>query len=76
MERNQRWAWCCGGGGGVPEAYPELAQWNAEDRMREAEQTGAELVLTSSALCQRSFASCSLGAPRVQDLLEFVAQAI
>ena len=29
MERNQRWAWCCGGGGGVPEAYPELAQWNA-----------------------------------------------
>ena len=55
MERNQRWAWCCGGGGGVPEAYPELAQWNAQDRMREAADTGAELVLTSSALCQRSF---------------------
>ena len=24
MERNRRWAWCCGGGGGVPEADPEL----------------------------------------------------
>jgi Fe-S oxidoreductase len=76
MERNQRWAWCCGGGGGVPEAYPELAQWNAEDRMREAKATGAEVVLTSSALCQRSFASCSAGAVASQDLLEFVAQAL
>ena len=76
MERNQRWAWCCGGGGGVPEAYPELAQWNAEDRMREAKETGAELVLTSSSLCQRSFARCSPGALPTQDLLEFVYRAL
>jgi Fe-S oxidoreductase len=76
MERNQRWAWCCGGGGGVPEAYPELAQWNAEERMGEAKATGAEIVLTSSALCQRSFASCSSGAVASQDLLEFAAQAL
>ena len=76
MSRNQRWAWCCGGGGGVPEAYPELALWNAEDRMQEAKTTGAELLLTSSALCQRSFASCAAGALPTQDLLEFVAQAL
>jgi heterodisulfide reductase subunit D len=76
MERNRRWAWCCGGGGGVPEAYPELAQWNAQDRMREARQTGAELVLTSSALCQRSLSGCSDGALPTQDLLEFVCQAL
>jgi len=76
MARNRRWAWCCGGGGGVPEAYPELAQWNAEDRMREAKETGAEVVLTSSALCQRSFASCSADALPTQDLLEFVVQAL
>ena len=76
MERNQRWAWCCGGGGGVPEAYPELAQWNAEDRMREAADTGAELVLTSSALCQRSFSTCSDSALPTMDLLEFACQAL
>jgi Fe-S oxidoreductase len=76
MARHQRGAGCWGGGGGVPEAYPELAQWNAEDRMREAKETGAELVLTSSALCQRSFASCSPGALPTQDLLEFVDQAL
>lgn len=76
MERNQRWAWCCGGGGGVPEADPELAQWNAAERMREARETGAELVLTSSALCQRSFADLKAAAMPVQDLLEFALQAI
>jgi hypothetical protein len=60
----------------VPEAYPELAQWNAEDRLREATETGAELVLTSSALCQRSFADCSRNSPATQDLLHFVCQAL
>jgi heterodisulfide reductase subunit D len=76
MKRNQRWAWCCGGGGGVPEAYPELAQWNAGDRMREATETGAELILTSSALCQRSFAACSGAALPTKDLLAFVCEAL
>ncbi|HEV8726231.1 MAG TPA: (Fe-S)-binding protein [Candidatus Binatia bacterium] len=76
MARNQRWAWCCGGGGGVPEADPELARWSATDRMREAKETGAELVLTSSALCQRSFADLNQPALPVQDLLEFTYQAL
>jgi heterodisulfide reductase subunit D len=76
MERNRRWAWCCGGGGGVPEADPELAQWSAADRLNEAARTGAELVLTSSALCQRSFAKLKHPAVPVQDLFEFVRQAL
>ena len=76
MERNQRWAWCCGGGGGVPEADPQLAQWSAADRMREAAATGAELILTSSALCQRSFADLTEPLLPVQDLLEFAYQAL
>jgi heterodisulfide reductase subunit D len=75
MARNQRWAWCCGGGGGVPEADPELARWSATDRMHEASSTGAELVLTSSALCQRSFATIEESLP-VLDLLEFVYQSL
>jgi heterodisulfide reductase subunit D len=76
MARNRRWSWCCGGGGGVPEADPELAQWSAADRMGEASATGAELVLTSSALCQRSFGDLKQPALAVQDLLEFACQAL
>jgi Fe-S oxidoreductase len=76
MKRNQRWSWCCGGGGGVPEADPDLAQWTAADRMREAKETGAELILTSSSLCQRSFAALKQAALPTQDLIEFVGQAV
>jgi Fe-S oxidoreductase len=76
MERNRRWSWCCGGGGGVPEADPELAQWSAADRMSEAQKTGAELILTSSALCQRSFSDLASAALPTQDILEFISQAL
>ncbi|MBM4298107.1 MAG: (Fe-S)-binding protein, partial [Deltaproteobacteria bacterium] len=76
MERNRRWAWCCGGGGGVPEADPDLAEWNAADRMREARQSGAEIMLTSSALCQRSFAELKTAGLPVRDLFEFALEAV
>jgi heterodisulfide reductase subunit D len=76
MGRNRRWAWCCGGGGGVPEADPELALWSAADRLGEAAATGADVMLASSALCQRSFADLEERQLPVQDLLDFVAQAL
>lgn len=76
MERSQRWAWCCGGGGGVPEADPELARWNAADRLREARASGAQIMLTSSALCQRSFNELPEGGLPTQDLLEFTLTAL
>lgn len=76
MPRNRRWAWCCGGGGGAPEAFPDLAQWNAQDRLREAEETGADLLLTTSTLCLRSFVQSRQAQPQTQDLLEFICQAI
>jgi heterodisulfide reductase subunit D len=76
MPRNRRWAWCCGGGGGVPEADPKLAQWSANDRALEALATGAEVMLTSSALCQRSFAALAEARLPAQDLLDFVQQAL
>lgn len=76
MPRNRRWAWCCGGGGGVLEAYPDLAEWNAKDRLREAQETGAEILVTTSALCLRTFAHVSEPQLRTQDLFEFIYQAV
>ena len=75
MERNRRWSWCCGGAGGVPESYPDLAQWSTEDRLREGAAAGAELILTSSALCQRRFEDGAAKVP-TQDLFAFAAQAV
>ena len=76
MTRNRRWAWCCGGGGGVPESDPDLARWSAAEVLREAAATGAAVMLTTSALCHRSFGALDDPALPVQDLLEFVGQVL
>lgn len=46
------------------------------DRMREAKEIGAELLLTSSALCQRAFTGLKQPALPTQDIIEFVGQAV
>ena len=44
--------------------------------MREAAASGAELMLTSSSLCERSFADLKEKPLPFQDLLAFVAEAL
>ena len=55
----------------VPE---DPATW--QETYSKAKETGAELVLTSSALCQRSFKALEQPALPTQDLIEFVGQAV
>ena len=55
MERIREWSWCCGAGGGVLEAYPELAEDTAVERIDEAKSTGAEALVTACPWCLRKF---------------------
>jgi Fe-S oxidoreductase len=55
MERIKEYAWCCGAGGGVKEAYPEFALWTADERIEEAKATGAEALVTACPWCERNF---------------------
>jgi Fe-S oxidoreductase len=55
MERIKGYAWCCGAGGGVLEAFPEFATWTAMERIEEALSTGAEALVTSCPWCLRMF---------------------
>jgi Fe-S oxidoreductase len=55
MERIKEYAWCCGAGGGVYEAYPEFARMTADDRLEEAEATGADALVTACPWCERNF---------------------
>jgi len=52
MERNHDQAWCCGAGGGVLVAYPDLSTWTAEQRVKEAESTGASALATACPWCE------------------------
>lgn len=53
METNKRYAHCCGSGGGVKGTYGDLANEMAGNRIREAEETGAELLVTACPFCYR-----------------------
>jgi heterodisulfide reductase subunit D len=47
MERHGKWSWCCGAGGKVTQnAFPELAQETARQRLFEAKASADSLVTT------------------------------
>ena len=79
MVRNEENSYCCGAGGGVSRAFPEFARWTAAERVREAESTGADAVVSCCPFCRSSFESalpdCTRGL-RYYDLTELVAQAL
>lgn len=74
MVRSEECGYCCGAGGGVAVANPELADWIAEERLREARATGADAVVSCCPFCRDNL-SREGGLP-YYDLTELVAQAI
>ena len=42
---------CCGAGGGVKSAYPEIADKLASKRLKDFEGTDADLMVTSCSFC-------------------------
>ncbi len=46
---------CCGAGGGVAEAFPEFAHNTADHRLEEAQDVGAEAVVTACPYCNDNF---------------------
>jgi Fe-S oxidoreductase len=79
MERIREYAWCCGAGGGVREAYPEFSSWTAMERIQEATSTGAEAIVTACPWCERNFIDAVNAANekiKVFDIAELVQEAI
>lgn len=79
MRRTRNYAYCCGAGGGVKSAFPELALEIAEDRVKEAEETGADYLSTTCPFCLNNLqqAANKIKSPiKIVDLLLLVNQAI
>jgi Fe-S oxidoreductase len=79
MERTKEAAWCCGGGGAVPQAYPDFADFTAAKRLDEAQTTGAEAIATACSSCNRILGSAKAsdgGTMKTIDVLELVEQAL
>ncbi|MCK4477059.1 (Fe-S)-binding protein [Candidatus Bathyarchaeota archaeon] len=55
MTRNREYAYCCGAGGGLPQAFPEISTSIAVNRLKEAEETGAQVLASSCPACSSNF---------------------
>jgi Fe-S oxidoreductase len=79
MYRIREYSYCCGGGGGVPMAYPDLARSAALDRLGEAKDVGAESLVTACHHCRANLSKPqqSLEKPLlpVVDIIDLVCEA-
>jgi Fe-S oxidoreductase len=79
MIRNAENSFCCGGGGGVPSAFPEFSLWVAGERLKEAATTDADAIVSCCPFCGSNFKKAidnNKSGLRYFDLTEIVAGAI
>jgi len=79
MERTREYAWCCGAGGGVLEAYPDFAAWTAAQRLAEAKASGAEAMVSACPWCESNFADAAESQDekvQVYDIIDLVQMAL
>ena len=79
MERTRQFSFCCGAGGGVWEAFEDLAIHTGRERIAEAESTGAEAMVTACPWCERNFKDTldETGQKmKIFDVIELLAQSL
>ena len=54
IKTNRDGAMCCGAGGGVRKGFPELSLEMAKNRVKEAEDTGAQYLVSTCPFCYRN----------------------
>ena len=71
MENNRENSLCCGAGGGVKSAYPEIATQMAKTRIDQAMDTGCKTLVTACPFCKLNLSNDEL---EVLDLTEFLVR--
>ena len=71
MESIRENSLCCGAGGGVKSAYPEIASQMAKSRIEQAKDTGCDTLVTPCPFCKLNLENDDL---EVLDLTEFLVK--
>ncbi|WP_407423262.1 (Fe-S)-binding protein [Methanobrevibacter sp.] len=71
MENIREDSLCCGAGGGVRSAYPEIADEMAKSRIKQAKDTGCKTLITACPFCKLNLENDDL---EVLDLTEFLVE--
>ncbi len=79
MPRMRENSFCCGAGRGTQEAFPEFAEWAADQRIEEVKDVGAETLVSACPWCKNNFTQ-ALNAQgekvQVLDISEVICAAI
>ncbi len=79
MPRNREYSRCCGAGGGLKAGFPDIQNRMAQRRVKEAEQTGAEDLVSCCPFCYQGL-QVGISALKshiiMKDLSEFIAESI
>ncbi len=83
MKRNRKHAWCCGAGGGVKSQFPDLAKDISKERIKEAIESGADILTTSCPFCIGNLRDAyDISDPNIKekiqviDVIDFIASKI
>ncbi|MEX2703046.1 MAG: (Fe-S)-binding protein [Candidatus Baldrarchaeota archaeon] len=74
METIKNFAHCCGAGGGVKSTFPDLALKVAKDRISEALETGAKILLSACPFCKLNLKQAANNGIRILDVAELLAE--
>ncbi len=79
MERRREYALCCGAGANVQITNPEMSQATANERVTEANTTGADALVTACPWCEANFKNAVDENGKkidVIDIIDLVARAL
>jgi heterodisulfide reductase subunit D len=79
MERIREFSRCCGAGGGLKAGFPDIQNQMAQERIRDAEKTGAQRLVTTCPFCYQGLqigVTAINSAVKIADLTEIVARAM
>ncbi len=72
MFRNRKYALCCGSGGGLKSGYPDMATNVATERVKEAEGTGVQYMVTTCPFCEQNLRDAIKGSGSELKLVDLV----
>ena len=79
MPRNKETALCCGAGGGVKASFPDFALKAALERIKEAQEIGAPIIMSTCPFCAHNLKDAiqkSASLLKFYDLTELVLKAL
>ncbi len=77
MPRNREYSRCCGAGGGLKSGYPDIQNKMAQRRIREAEETGAQELVSACPFCYQGLqvGITATNSPLVMRDISFLVEA-